>query len=92
MRSCWKTKIIYNKYLDDSNLTKNIYSRNARIPEYYLGKRVNIHNGKRFISILIKSFMLHKRFGEFILTKVLGSKIHAKIKLKLKLRKNKKKK
>jgi len=37
---------------------------------------VAIYNGKKFVSIIIRPLMLGLKFGEFALTKKLGSRIH----------------
>jgi len=55
------------------------YRRNSSIPTTVLGKRVAVFNGLTFMSFLVRDWMLGRKFGEFVLTKRLGSKIHEKI-------------
>lgn len=72
MRSKWKG-FYFNPGLDSK-----IFDRSAVITLSFLNKRVLIHNGRRFISLLIKESMLGYKFGEFVVTKQLGGKIHSK--------------
>lgn len=55
------------------------YRRNSAIPKSVLDKRVAVYNGRKFISFMVRKWMLGHKFGEFCLTKRLGSKIHEKI-------------
>jgi len=87
MRSLWKGIYRAPAIINKTNLNKIIYLRKAVIPTNFLGKRIKIHNGKKGVSILVKEFMLNRRFGEFVVTKKLGPKIHIRIKNKKKLKK-----
>jgi ribosomal protein S19 len=74
MRSKWKSY-----YKDTSLVNSNkLYKKSSIITTEFLNKRVLVYNGNKFISLLVKESMLGHRFGEFILTKSLGSKIHVK--------------
>jgi len=74
MRSKWKG---YYKYIYLYSNNK-IYKKSSVITLEFLNKRVLVYNGNKFISLLVKESMLGHRFGEFVLTKSLGSKIHVK--------------
>jgi len=63
------------------------YLRGASIPNSALNKRVAVHTGHYFVSFIVSRFMLGRRFGEFIVTKKLGRKIHMTKKKKKKVRK-----
>jgi len=52
------------------------YLRRSRIPGHALDKRVAVHNGYTFHSFVVKPWMLNHRFGEFVVTKKLGTLIH----------------
>lgn len=54
-------------YRTVSNKKSDVYvwSRSALVTERFLGKRVSIHNGRSFSSIVIRPAMLGHRFGEF---------------------------
>jgi len=54
------------------------YLRRALITPNLLGKRVAVYNGFKFISFIIKDWMIGQPFGVFSLTKKLGQKIHQK--------------
>jgi len=74
MRSKWKSY-----YKDTSLVNSNkLYKKSSIITMEFLNKRVLVYNGNKFVSLLVKESMLGHRFGEFILTKSLGSKIHVK--------------
>jgi len=74
MRSKWKSY-----YKDTSLVNSNkLYKKSSIITTEFLNKRVLVYNGNKFVSLLVKESMLGHRFGEFILTKSLGSKIHVK--------------
>lgn len=60
------------------------YLRGARIPLSCLSKRVSCYNGQKFLSFIVRPFMIGRKFGEFCLTKRLGAKIHEKKKKKKK--------
>jgi len=62
--------------------------RSAIILSFFYKKRVSVYNGKKFIIFSIKKAMIGKKFGEFSITKLLGSHISKKKKNK---KKNKKK-
>lgn len=47
----------------------NIYSRNSTIMPQFVGQRVSVHNGQKFITIHLKEEMVGHKFGEFAFTR-----------------------
>lgn len=62
----------------ESNSNNVIYNKALLLNINFLNKRFIVYNGHRFVSLLIKDFMLGHKVGEFIVTKRLGKKIHFK--------------
>jgi len=58
-------------------------SRSAQVNASLLGKTVYVHTGKAYLKVTVSESMLHRKFGEFALTRRLAN--HAK---KTKKRKN----
>jgi len=81
MRSVWKGKYQFNKikYYFNFFLRKKSYIFMSDV-----GLKYKIYNGKDYINVLIKEGMVGKKFGNFVLTKILGRSIHLKKKKKLK--------
>lgn len=69
------SKLINLKYLQ-KNLNFFIYNKNSVISAFFLNKRVAIYTGNKFSSLIIKKNMINHKFGEFVITKSLGKKIH----------------
>src|SRR5690554_1483461 len=55
-----------------------IWARRALVTDKFVGKRVAVHNGRRFLSFIVRKSMIGYKFGEFSLTKKIGA-IHKKI-------------
>lgn len=69
-RSKWKGPFINMELLTNISKKKiNILSRNSTILPQFIGRTVNIYNGKRFNSIKITENMINHKFGAFSLTK-----------------------
>jgi small subunit ribosomal protein S19 len=68
-----------------------IWNRNSEIPAFFLNRRVGVHNGRKFLTYIIKKNMLGHKFGEFSITKPMGKKIHLKKKKKKRKLKEQKK-
>ena len=68
-----------------------IWSRNNVISEDFVGKRVAVYNGRKFLSFLVRGSMIGRRFGEFSFTKKIGA-IHTIFKRPAKLSSRNKKK
>jgi len=73
-RSLWKNTFIDNhlfKIINSNKKIINIYSRRSIIYPFFINKKVNIYNGKTFITRIITSDMIGHKFGEFALTRQL---------------------
>lgn len=55
-----------------------VWNRSAIIPNFYVKKRIGIHTGRMYHSLIVRRFMVGRRFGEFAVTKQLGPSIHLK--------------
>jgi ribosomal protein S19 len=81
MRASWKPlptfllSVALSKGAVPNNRIK-IYNKSLVIPESLLNVRVLIHTGKVFVSLLIRSWHIGKRFGQFVATKKWGANIH----------------
>ena len=76
-RAKWKGPYVSNNLLSDcSNIkTKNYVeeiftkSRSSTVVPYFVGRIVNVHNGKNFSKIKITEKMIGKKLGEFAPTR-----------------------
>ena len=59
----------------DSKVIKT-YSRNSVIYPEFIGHTFLVHNGKKFIKVVVDERMVRRKLGEFALTRHLG--IHGK--------------
>jgi len=83
MRSVWKIPMkIFKK-----NKYNFIYHRGKSICEFFINKKVFVHNGKKFVDLIVTKEMLEHKFGEFCLTKKQGVAIHSENKVNVKKRK-----
>lgn len=64
-----KIKFCNLSVLNINKKKKKILSRNSVILDCHVGKTFHIHNGHKFLSILVSSRMKGHRFGEFCLTR-----------------------
>jgi ribosomal protein S19 len=62
--------------------TRKFYTKNSIITSWYIGKKVRVYCGNRFITLEISRGMVGYKFGQFIMTKRMGSFIHKKKKKK----------
>jgi len=67
-RSRWKHFFVESSVLK-KNILKKIWSRNSVITDFFVNKRVLIHSGKEFKSILISQDKVGLKFGEFVYTR-----------------------
>lgn|SRR5690554_3040571 len=67
-----------------------IWSRRALVTDKFVGKRVAVYNGRRFLSFIVRKSMIGYKFGEFSLTKKIGA-IHKIYKRAAKLSRNRRK-
>jgi len=87
MRSKWKCSYFNYSFLNIKLKKKNI--RSTKIPDFYENERIKIHTGKKYEQLIISSGMIGYKFGQFILTKLLGYDIHLRgKKKKIKKKKN----
>jgi ribosomal protein S19 len=54
------------------SLKFKIYNRTYVISSELIGNRVEVYNGNKLISILIKDSMVGQKFGEFVVTRKHG--------------------
>ena len=67
-----------------------IWTRRAIVTNKFVGKRVAVHNGRRFLSFIVRKSMIGYKFGEFSLTKKIAP-IHKIYKRAAKLSRNRRK-
>jgi small subunit ribosomal protein S19 len=86
MRSKWKLAysnvkvdraVLLHKNKKNFRSIVKIYDRGSTILSAFVGQRVLVHQGMRFVKYLIKDYMIGHKFGEFALTKHIGERIHA---------------
>jgi len=78
MRSRWKSLYFVSNLLYDSPLrpVKTVFYNRSILPRYLINSRLEVYNGKKFESFLVKDFSnLKFRFADFVTTKKRG-KIH----------------
>ena len=66
-------------------------SRSSTIVDSFIGKTLNIYNGKRFLHLNINAQMIGFKLGCFIFTKKLGKSIHNSLNNRKKIAKMKRK-
>ena len=69
-------KILKQKQTGDRSPIK-AWARNSQISPDFVGQRMAIHNGRKFIEILISETMVGHRLGEFAPTRTFRS--HGKV-------------
>lgn len=57
----------------------NTYSRRSTIIPEMVGRTVNVHNGKKFIPVLISESMVGHKLGEFSLTRKFPTRKNEKV-------------
>ena len=72
-RSRWKhffvESSVLKKNISKKNILKKIWSRKSVITDFFINKRVLIHSGKEFKSILISQDKVGLKFGAFVYTR-----------------------
>lgn len=84
-RSLKKGPYIYEKLLKKVNKQKQTgdklsiktWARDSQIAPEFVGHRISVHNGRKFIEILISEAMVGHRLGEFAPTRTFRS--HGKV-------------
>jgi len=66
-----KTLLLNCKNDDEKTYLKEIFtkSRASTIIPYFVGRTINIYNGKNFLKIQINENMVGKKLGEFVPTR-----------------------
>jgi ribosomal protein S19 len=59
-----------------------VFARSSTITKAYLLKVVEVHIGNRFVELEVNKKMIGGKFGDYAITKRLGSYIHKKKKKK----------
>lgn len=71
-RSTWKGPYINLSLLKElKNKKIKTYSRNSTILPQFIGYKIKVYNGKKFIPLTITEEMVGHKYGEFVLTKQL---------------------
>jgi ribosomal protein S19 len=86
MRSTWKPdyfskallRLSENLSERKSLTTYKIYDKSSTIPSFLRDKRVLLHNGKTYVSFLIREHHVGRKFSQFIVCKKTGPSIHVK--------------
>ena len=76
-RSVWKGPYIapcFFRKNKKKSIQSKVYSRNSTILPEFVGKTMAIHNGHKFINLLINEEMVGHKFGEFSLTRQIRKK------------------
>jgi len=74
-RSIWKVPYIYNAYRNrriTPSKVLNVYRRGYIIHKLLINKRINIYNGKKFVSFRIIPKHVGYKLGQFVYTKAKG--------------------
>jgi small subunit ribosomal protein S19 len=82
-RSKWKGPVVCFSFFKKTPayFALKSYSRKSEIPSVCLKKRIHVHTGSKFRTIVITSKMIGLKLGEFALTKKRGLHV-SKLKLK----------
>lgn len=59
-----------------------ILSSHLRLPFFLLNRRIEFYNGKRFLSMIVRDYMVGCKLSDFFATKFTGPSIHSKGKSK----------
>ena len=69
-------KVLKQKQTGDQTPIKT-WARNSQVAPEFVGSRISIHNGRKFIEVFISETMVGHRLGEFALTRTFRS--HGKV-------------
>ncbi|GAB4219037.1 MAG: 30S ribosomal protein S19 [Candidatus Microgenomates bacterium] len=69
-------KVLKQKETGDRNVIKT-WARDSQIAPEFVGHKIGIHNGRKFIEVLISESMVGHRLGEFAPTRTFRS--HGKV-------------
>jgi small subunit ribosomal protein S19 len=69
-RSIWKGPFVdFNVFHKPLTVRTRIWSRRSTVLPQFVGQKVQIHNGKTFVSLQITEDMVGHKFGEFAMTR-----------------------
>jgi len=69
-RSNWKGPYIHKSFTKKTRFhLREVWSRSTTIVPAFIGKTVQVHNGRVFISVKIISLMIGHKLGEFVPTR-----------------------
>jgi len=69
-RSIWKGPFVdFNVLHKPFTVQTRIWSRRSTVLPQFVGQKVQIHNGKTFVSLDITEDMVGHKFGEFAMTR-----------------------
>ena len=94
-RSRWKvpfvSKIFFMRKFRES-ISFNTFDRVSFIGPSFLGKRIRVYTGSKFVSFVVRKAMFGKRLGDFSFSKITGRDIYYSMERKRKAKMMKKKK
>lgn len=73
-------KVVKQKTTGDKSAIKT-WARRSQIPPEFVGHKIAVHNGRKFIEILVSENMVGHRLGEFAPTRTFRS--HGKVTKKI---------
>lgn len=82
MRSKWKLNLIKTK--DSLSNYKILRAPKTLLSSIFTNNRVEVYNGKRMLSIIVRDYMIGKRISNFVSSKYTGKIIHVKRKKRIK--------
>ena len=80
----------FKRVLEGEKIEVKTTKRASHILPDFVGHTILVHNGKKFIALAIKSYMVFNRLGEYVLTR--KAVIHPKTKVVKSVKKETKKK
>jgi small subunit ribosomal protein S19 len=75
-RSLWKGPFVDSSVLKSIDNNSKIWSRRSCILPHFVGKFVQVYNGRFFVGITITEEMVGHKFGEFVSTRRLKTKMN----------------
>lgn len=76
MRSKWKPSL---SVLKEEVNVKNLFNpSNVILSKDLQNSRVDVYNGKKYISMVIKDYMVEQKLSKYVVSKYTGKNIHVK--------------
>lgn len=82
MRSKWKLNLIQTK--DSLSNIKILRASKVLLSPSLVNNRIEVYNGKKMLSIIVREYMTGKRLSNFVSSKYTGKVIHVKRKKRIK--------